>query len=282
MAGTEPHGGPTPDGSPAPRRRWWWFVAAVVVIAVVLLVARPWAAEPAPTVTALPPATDVTAVPSPTVSVVPPAQDAVFDASTVELLLVTADDVRASVPAARDGIDRTDGGEVVWGLPPGSSVDPAACTTAVTAVAQPPAAFAARVYANDAVVLSQQAAALPDPASARQAFADLVTTVDACPSYAQVNPGTDGGSWTGAPAIEGQGVYPSIVQDVVHTAEGDDVPAYRGHMLVGNVIVSWTASALADASPADALATLGDAESLTAMVQHRAQDAVRSLGPAVG
>ena len=119
---------------------------------------------------------------------------------------------------------------------------------------------------------------MPDPAAAREAFRALVTTVDACPEYSQVNPDVDGATWTAEPAIEGQGVYPSIVQEITHSAEGSEVPGYRGHMLVGNAIVTWTAEALADGDRDAALATLGDAASLSAMVQDRAQAAVRSLG----
>ena len=49
-------------------------------------------------------------------------------------------------------------------------------------------------------------------------------------------------------------------------------------MLVGNTIVSWTAQALSTGPPETSLATLGDPESLSAMVQGRAQLAVRALG----
>ncbi|NKY40217.1 sensor domain-containing protein [Cellulomonas septica] len=282
--GTAPDSGP-PDGStwgPPPERRsrgWWWLLVGAVVVAVVLLVVRPWAsAAPAPTPSADSTTTGTSPTPSPTVSVVPPADEAVFDATTLGSLFVTDADLEADVPAARDGIERTDTGEMVWGLPEGSSVDPASCTTAVTVVAEPPPAYGGRIWANDAMTFVQQVTVLPDPATARQAFAQLVTTVDACPTYSQVNPGVDGATWTADAAIEGQGVYPSIVQPVVHTAEGDDVPAYRGHLLVGNTIVTWTASALADADAQAALDTLGEPESLDTMVQQRAQKAVLGLG----
>ena len=299
MAGTQPQadgstpGGPPPappdgrsDGSVDPdgggrSRGWWWLLVVAAVAVVVLLVVRPWEpAEPTPTPTT-PPATSAEPEPpspTPTVTVVPPAAEAVFDATTLEGLFVTTEDLESDVPAASDGIERSDGGGMVWGIPPGSSIDPAVCTTAVTVVAEAPPAFGGRVYANDRMTFVQDAAVLADPATARQAFAQLVTTVDACPTYAQVNPGMDGATWTADAAIEGQGVYPSIIQSVVHSAEGRDVPTYRGHMLVGNAIVTWTASALDDADQQDALATLGDPESLTTMVQLRAQEAVLALG----
>ena len=98
---------------------------------------------------------------------------------------------------------------------------------------------------------------LPDPAAAREAFRELVTTVDACPKYSQVNAGVDGATWTAQPAIEGQGVYPSIVQEIT-LRRGHDAPAYRGHMLVGNTIVTWTAESRATIDQDAALATLGD------------------------
>lgn len=297
MAGTMPQpDGTTPDaapprgalggpgsGAPPPQDRrsrgWWWLLVVAVVVAVVLLVVRPWAsAAPVPEPSTGSTTTGATPTPSPTVSVVPPADQAVFDAATLGSLFVTDVDLETDVPAARDGIERTDTGEMVWGLPEGSSVDPASCTPAVTVVAQPPAAYGGRIWANDAMTFVQQVSVLPDPASARQAFAQLVTTVDACPTYSQVNPGVDGAAWTADAAIEGQGVYPSIVQPVVHAAEGDEVPAYRGHLLVGNTIVTWTASALAGGDTQDALDTLGDPESLDTMVQHRAQEAVLALG----
>ena len=119
---------------------------------------------------------------------------------------------------------------------------------------------------------------LPDPAAAREAFRELVTTIDACPTYREVSTGIDGPQWTAQPAIEGQGVYPSIVLEIDRTAAGTTVPGYQGQMLVGNTVVSWTAQALSTGTRDAALATLGDPESLSTMVQGRAQLAVRALG----
>ena len=61
---------------------------------------------------------------------------------------------------------------------------------------------------------------------------------------------------------------------VDRTVERRHDSAYPGQMLVGNTIVSWTAQALEPVDPDAALATLGDPESLSAMVQERAQLAV--------
>lgn len=296
MAGTQPQAdGTAPDGGPPDRpsegtdprarrsRGWWWLLAVAAVAVVVLLVVRPWAGAapvPAPsgdsstTAASSPPSPS----PSPTVSVVPPAEEAVFDATTLESLFVTTADLETDVPAARPGMERLDQGQMVWGLPEGSTIEPPSCTTAVTVVAEPPAAYGGRYWANDATTFEQHVTVLPDPATARQAFAQLVTTVDACPTYSQVNPGIDGGTITADAAIEGQGVYPSIVQPIVQTAEGNEIPAYLGHLLVGNAIVTWTASALAGGDAQGALDTLGDPETLDTMVQHRAQEAVLALG----
>ena len=90
--------------------------------------------------------------------------------------------------------------------------------------------------------------------------------------------GVDGAQWTAQPAIEGQGVYPSVVLEIDRTVGGTTVAGYQGQMLVGNTIVSWTAHALSTAAQQAALATLGIPASLSAMVQGRAQLAVRALG----
>jgi hypothetical protein len=277
-----PGDGPQAGGPARSRRGWWWLLVAVVALALVtVLVAQPWEpveTEPTPsvTVTATPPPTTAPGVPSPSASVGPPGADAVFDATTATGLFVTPEDLVADVPAAKPGVQPliTTG---TWGLPVGSNILPVECVTAVTVVEMPPTWYDTRMWGNDAVTFDQEIVLLPDPAAAREAFRELVTTVDACPKYSQVNAGVDGATWTAQPAIEGQGVYPSIVQEVTHSAEGVSQPSYRGHMLVGNTIVTWTAEALATGDPDAALATLGDPASLSAMVQERAQSAVQAL-----
>ena len=288
MSGSAPPGGPASGTAPASGRRrtgWWWLLVAVLAVGLVTaLVAQPWAPVetepvPLPTVTGTP-SPQPTAVPSATSpSVAPPGADAVFDATTAPTLFITTDDLLADVPAAEPEVDlQITSGMLSWGLPIGSTVDPAACTTALTVVATAPPWYDAMLWGNDTLSFEQEVILFADPAAAREAFRQLVTTVDACPEYRQVNPGVDGATWTAEPALEGQGVYPSIVQEVTHTAEGSDVPGYRGHMLVGNTIVTWTAEALTSGDRDAALATLGDPDSLSGMVQTRAQSAVRSLG----
>ena len=283
---------PLPPGSAdepltPPRSRgshvWWWLLVGVGAIALVfLLVAEPWSpveTEPSPTASMSPAPTTPSPTPTPSVSVAPPGANAMFDALTAPGLFVTTADLVADVPAAESGVEpRILTGQLAWGLPVGSTIEPTACTIAATVVATPPLWYDARSWANDALDFQQEVTLLVDPAAARQAFRELVTTVDACPEYRQINPGLDGASWTAQPAIEGQGVYPSIVLQQTHTAEGVAVPGYVGHMLVGNTIVTWTASALSTGDPDAALSTLGDPTSLSAMVQKRAQLAVRALG----
>ena len=253
----------------------------MAIALVTALVAQPWApVETEPTPTATVTVTEPTAVPTtPSPSVPPPGSDAVFDATTAPGLFVTSAELLADVPAAEPEVQQQiASGQLPWGLPTGSTVDPPECTLAVTVVYTPPSWFDALMWGNDDLSFEQEVVLMPDPAAAREAFRALVTTVDACPEYSQVNPDIDGATWTAEPAIEGQGVYPSIVQEITHSAEGSEIPGYRGHMLVGNTIVTWTAEALADGDRDAALATLGDAASLSAMVQDRAQAAVRSLG----
>ena len=279
--------GSTPPPDAGARRShvgWWWLIVAVLAIALVTaLVAQPWApveTEPTPTVTDTEPTTaPTTQPPSLAPSVAPPGADAMFDATTAPTLFVTSAELLADVPAAEPEVRQLiTSGQLPWGLPAGSTVEPPECTAAVTVVSTPPAWFDALMWGNDAMSFEQEVVLLPDPAAAREAFRELVTTVDGCPEYSQVNLGIDGATWAAEPAIEGQGVYPSIVQEITHSAEGSTIPGYRGHMLVGNTIVTWTAEALAQGNRDAALATLGDPASLSAMIQDRAQSAVQSLG----
>lgn len=291
MSGSAPPAS-DPDGpegvETAPRtptaRGWWWLLAALGALAVlILLVAEPWSVEtePTPTQTYVPTPTQTapSPSPSPSISVAPPGSDAVFDATTSLGLFVTAADLVADVPAADPGVEeRITSGQKGWGLPVGTVVEPDSCVLAVTVVAAPPAFYDVRSWGNEAMDFQQEVTVLTDPAAAREAFRELVTTIDACPTYREVDTGVEGTSWTAQPAIEGQGVYPSIVLEVDRTVGGTTIPAYEGQMLVGNTIVSWTAQALSGGTSETALATLGDPESLSAMVQGRAQLAVRALG----
>ena len=114
---------------------------------------------------------------------------------------------------------------------------------------------------------------LADPATARTAFAALVTAVDGCPEYAQVT-GTDTtAAWTADPAIEGQGLYPSIVQPLRTTVAARVAVGYRGHLLVGNAIITWTVQTTG-AAGTNGLGPVGD---LAALVQDRALAAARAL-----
>ena len=276
-----PGDGPQVGARSRSRRGWWWLVLALLALALVTaLVAQPWEpVETEPTPTATVSVSTPASTPSPSVSIGPPGADAVFDPTTATALFVTPEDLVADIPAAEPGVQPLiTSGQMTWGLPAGSTVEPPECLTAVTVVAAPPPWYDSRMWGNSALSFEQEVVLMPDPAAAREAFRSLVTTVDACPKYSQVNEGIDGATWTAEPAIEGQGVFPSIVQEITHSAEAATLPAYRGHMLVGNAIVTWTAESLATIDPDAALATLGDPETLSAMVQGRAQSAVQALG----
>jgi hypothetical protein len=301
VTSTEPGG---PDASPpratsAKGRSWWWLVVlSVVGVAVLLLVVQPWRShetEPvivptsaSPTPAGPTPTSPVSPTPGPSPTATPsvppvPGEEAVFDDTSLHLLFVRERDLRSVVPAAQDGADvGIRPGELAWGLPAGSSLEPAACTLAVTVVDAAPPGFDARSLTNDAMDFTQTLTRLDDAQDAQESFRDLVTEVDGCPAYAQVDGGTEVARWAAQPAIEGQGTYPSIVQEVVHLADEAHTPTYRGHLLVGNVIVSWTAAALAEGEDdAARLATLGTPEQLSMMVQDRARIAVQSLGESV-
>lgn len=273
-----------------PRGRWWLVVALVVAV-VVLLVWRPWAQEPAPAPSASPspspspsaPTTETTPSPdSPTTATATaapvPGADAVFDATTVASLFVTAADVEAGVPAAAAGVVRgVEPGTRPWGLPAGAAVVPASCTLALTVVEAPPAHHDATSWVNDEVTFDQDIVLLADAAAARAAFRALVMTVDGCPEYELVLPHDGATRWEAEPAIEGQGVFPAIVHDVTQEATGDDLEQTIGHVLVGNTIVTWTATALGASDRQQAQTRLGEPAELSAMVEQRALTAVRAL-----
>ncbi|GHS88962.1 hypothetical protein AGMMS50218_14070 [Actinomycetota bacterium] len=278
--------GPGQPAGPVRARRWpWWLLAVLLVGGALLIAAQPWANDgqaapplPVPTTPATTSPTTGPSAPAPTPSARPTATPPVFDESTMSALFLTADDIVDGVPDASGGVTAGIGtGELPWGLPEGSSVDPASCTTAVTVVAQAPAAFDARSWSNDLVDVQQRVTVLVDPGAAREAFRELVATVDACPEYTQVNPGMDGSTWTAEPALEALGRFPSLAQETVQTGEGRQTAQLHGHMLVGNAIVTWTASALTSDGSPSALDGIGTPASLDALVQARAEQAVQSL-----
>ena len=159
-----------------------------------------------------------------------------------------------------------------WGLPPGGSIVPASCQVARTVVATAPPGYEARDWVGGtAFSLRQEVTLLATPTDARRAFASLVGTVDACATYTEVTPGVGVGRWVTLPAVEGDGLYPSIVQQVrfdqTATRNG-----YRGHLLVGNAIVTWTAWTT------DGIDTIGPPDSLAAIMQDRALAAVQAAG----
>ncbi|MGV8977299.1 MAG: hypothetical protein ACOH17_04580 [Cellulomonas sp.] len=274
------------------RRRtvwpWWTAAAAVVVFAGAVATTQPWAAERPPgagdeptslALTASGEATSTPAMtPSPTATArpLPP----VFDATTLALLFASPQDVVGAIPAAATGLTpASTSGQVGWGLPAGSTIEPATCTVASTVVTEPPAAFDARSWSGTLVELTQQITVLPDVPSAEAVFRLLVTAVDACGVYSQVNDGVMAATTTASPATEAQGVYPSLVQRAELSAAGVIEPQLHGHMLVGNAIVTWTVSALPqNGAQADA-SVLGSGGKVDAMFQSVAARAAATLGP---
>ena len=280
--------GPVDRRGPGGVRTWWWLALVLVLVVAVVLVFQPWrggAPDPVSVVTAtaddsFAPTTEPTApTPGPTTSSVPPpGASAVFDATTASTLFATAADLRAGVPGAADGVTRgLEPGANPWGLPSGAAVDPASCTAAVTIVTTPPLHHDATSFYNDVLTYEQDVVLLLDAAAARAAFRALVTTVDECPEYAQVTPDADGARWTAEPALEGQGVFPAIVRDLTVQVEGDTFHQTTGHVLVGNAILTWTATALGAKDRDAATTVLGTPAELSEVAERRALAAVRGL-----
>ncbi|ADG74075.1 hypothetical protein Cfla_1171 [Cellulomonas flavigena DSM 20109] len=297
MSGTAPEPSDAPVTSadvpvrhrgPGGARSWWWLALVLVLGIAMVLVWQPWqGGTPAPVVTvsatlddSSEPTPEPTATtPAPTTSAVPPpGAAAVFDAATAGSLFATAADLRAGLPGAADGVTRgREPGANPWGLPAGAVVDPASCTAAVTIVTAPPLHHDAASFQNDVLTYEQDVVLLLDAAAARAAFRALVTTVDECPEYTQVTPDVDGVRWAAEPALEGQGVFPAIVRDLTVQVEGDTFHQTTGHVLVGNAILTWTATAL-DAEDRDAAtAVLGTPDRLSEVAERRALAALRGL-----
>lgn len=287
---TTPPGPAAPDVTPGrPRRAGVWLALGLllVVVLVALLVGRPWSTPgPAPTTPVATPTTpspppSPSPSPTPTASPSPvpqPGADAVFDATTAASLFVQRRALEEVLPAAASGLERgREPGEAPWGLPEGTTVDPAACLAAVVVVAEPPTYRDATSWVNDEVDVEQDVVLLPDAAAAREAFRALVTAVDACPEYTRADPGAGSTTWTAKPAIEGQGVFPAIVQEIDAEVEGDEFAQVTGHVLVGNAILTWTATALLPGDVEAGRATLGMPAEIAAVVQARAITAVRAL-----
>ncbi|HEX5332352.1 MAG TPA: hypothetical protein VFW79_06890 [Cellulomonas sp.] len=278
------------------RRRptWpWWIVAAVVVLAGAVASTQPWAAERPPGAsdgqtsvapTAGPDATSTArTTPGPGPAATARPEPPVFDATTLALLFVSPEEILGAIPAAAAGMaPAITSGQLAWGLPAGSTIEPATCTVASTVVAEAPAAFDVRSWSGTRVELAQRVTVLPDVPTAEAAFRLLVTTVDACGVYSQLDGGVVTSTTTASPATEAQGGYPSLVQRTELSAGGVVEPQLHGHMLVGNAIVTWTASARPqDGAPADA-GVVGSGGTIDAMFQAVAARAAAALAAQPG
>lgn len=268
------------DGdAPAPMRRsarrWRWVVAVLVLLVGAVLLVQAWGAGDGG---APPGVSDSGAgLVSPAPSAPPTAPS--FDAADLGTLFVTAGDLEDAVPAAADGIEAlTLGDEASWGLSPGMSVSPAECLVAATVVAQPPVEYAVRAWGGAEVVFEQQVTLLASAEAAEDAFRTLVTVVDACPEYSLLGPEGESALVRTSPAIEDQGFFPSLAQRAeVARADASTQAQVRGHLLVGNAILTWTASTPADGDADKARERLGAEATLDAMVQARARAAAVAL-----
>jgi len=302
----------TPPGegekSPQSHSSWWWWLVLVALV-VALLIWRPWSrspslaaatASPAPDASASQPASSTPApsasfpsppAPSPTLSLppvpsptadatstsnavappTPPGTDLTFDGTGAQQLFVTADELAGALPAVGDFVASTQPTDT-WGLPAGAIVTPAACQVARTVVLTPPLGYQVRAWSGNAVTFQQEVTLLAEPASAQRAFATLVSTVDECAQFTETDLVTGDASWLTQPAVEGAGAYPSIVQQVALTTTSGTTTGYRGHLLVGNAIVTWT---LWSPNGVDAL---GLTDGLSGIVQNQALAAAQAAG----
>ncbi|GEA89413.1 sensor domain-containing protein [Cellulomonas cellasea] len=256
-------------------RRWpWWVVGVLLVLAGASgVAARPWASAgplpfPSPSVSA----GSTTAAPT----VLPTVQAPQFDAASAATLLLTREELEEALPGA-DPLAAWPVLPWAWGIPEGSRVEPERCTVARTVVSAPPVVYDVRGWDGPSVRVRQEVVVVADQGAAADAFRTLVATVDSCPAYAQVNQGVDGASWTGEPATEAQGRFPSLWQEIEHTAEGATVPGYRGHLLVGNAVVTWNAEVIGGAGRAEVVDLLGEGAALEGIVQRRASEAAAAL-----
>ena len=284
------------------RERTWWLVLVAVALALTVLAWGPWqrgsvAVEPplagatsdqpsgegdSASGEAVPETFAEQSLPSPEPSLTrtsntrpatPILPGGQFDDRTAQGLFLSAEQLVAAVPSASDVAAPTPLPAAGWGLPVGAVVTPSRCLVAATVVDAAPSGFSERAWAGQQVRFRQEVVLLPGPANARTAFAALVGTVDACAEYHIGAADGTGSLWDAQPAIEGGGLFQSIVQQVtVDDGTGTVENGYRGHLLVGNAIVTWTARTTG------AAASLGPAESLADVVQERALAAVRSLG----
>lgn len=256
-------------------RRWpWWVVGVLLVLAGASgVAARPWASAgplpfPSPSVSA----GSTTAAPT----VLPTVQAPQLDATSAAGLLLDREELEEALP----GDDPLSAWPVLpwaWGIPEGSRVEPERCTVARTVVSAAPVAYEVRGWDGPSVRVRQEVAVVADPGAAADAFRTLVATVDSCPEYTQVNQGVDGATWTGEPATEAQGRFPSLWQEIEHAAEGTTAPGYRGHLLVGNAIVTWHAEVTGGAGRAELVDLLGDGATLDTLVQRRASGVAAAL-----
>jgi hypothetical protein len=239
----------------------------------VLLAWRPWAPapeprEPDPAATA---SATATAGPTPSATSPAPSGAGAFDAGSAPALFLTDAELAEAVPMAA-GQSLADAAEAQWGLPERSAVEPSACTPAVTTIEREPDVFLRRFASDDAVTVIQSVMVLADAAAAQEAFDALVGTLEDCDAYQQINPGTDGGSWTAEPPTTDGGDVPTVVRRLTLTAEGATSPEVEVTALAGNALVTTTASGV------DPAAEPADPATMAAVARSSAERALAGLG----
>lgn len=277
-----PGPGGRPPGEPPARTRlprdraWPWLLTLVLALAAgVLLAWRPWAPAPAPGA-ATPDATastspTSTAEPSPTATSGATSGTGGFDADSAPALFLTDAELADAVPMAA-GQSLADAPEAQWGLPERSTVDPSACTPAVTTTEREPGVFLRRFASDDAVTVIQSVLVLADDAAAQEAFDVLVGTLEDCDAYQQTDPGTDGGAWTADPPTTDRGAVPTVVRALTLSAEGATSPEVEVTALAGNALVTTTASGV------DPAAEPADPGTLAGVARSSAERALDGLG----
>lgn len=263
------------------------ILAAIGVLAaltvIVISVVRPWDAVTADD--ALPPLVTSTApAPEPSTSPVAPEPSGtagalpIIDSGSARTLLLVRTDIMENVPGAANGIDLADAGTTTqWELADGTVAEPATCGLAVGVTTAGDPVPTVRAWTTSGLRIEQAVRVFSDAATAAAAFASLVGTVDACPTFTWTAPDGIVRTAVTQPATEAQSVFASLYQDMTVTTGETVSVGVRGHVLVSNVIVTWTAIASPTGDSAADGSAIGDGRGLDGIVQDRIAEAVSAL-----
>lgn len=227
--------------------------AAVIVAAAAVVYAAPWENPPPPAETPTP---TTTSAPTPT-----PPTGPLFDATTMDNLFLTVEELTGVAPALGD-LGRT------WALgewtdiPDGAELLPdARCKPANTMVNEAPAEYAHRGQG----AFSQEIVLLADSVAAAEAFIDLTDALETCGGWGvELEDLTHGAWWAIDETRRGAEGFGSIRVTGVMQGEGQETPWIEVNALIGNAILRIGA-VYSDASPVSATA---DVAALEAAVQN--------------